>query len=410
MKNIKGTSRRNFIKNSAGLALAASVFPSFNIYANHKKDDGGLGLADLPDYVSWKDRPSFIIHSDNTIETHRSVLGQTVITPNKYIYVRNNLPSMKQDEIDYVREGEFKDWIVRISGVRSPTIFKLNDLKKLGSKKIVTVLQCSGNGRGFFGHAPRGTQWLTGAAACVEWEGVPVKDVINACGGISSKTKFMTSRGGETIPAMLNPVTTAIERSQPISVIKHAILAWKMNGEDLSLAHGAPLRLIVPGYFGINNIKHLARLDFAEKESSFKIQRNSYRISPHGKKGPQYPSCWEMPVKSWITNPYSKDAVVPSGKVKISGVAMGGMYDVTKVKVSINGGGDWETAKFVGEDYGRFAWRKFELETNLKPGKYILSSKASNSRWQTQPMERMENERGYANNSWLDHSVTINVA
>ena len=117
-----------------------------------------------------------------------------------------------------------------------------------------------------------------------------------------------------------------------------------------------------------------------------------------------------MPVKSWITNPYSKDAVVPSGKVKISGVAMGGMHDVTKVKVSINGGGDWETAKFVGEDYGRFAWRKFELETNLKPGKYILSSKASNSRWHTQPMERMENERGYANNSWLDHSVTINVA
>ena len=129
MKNIKGTSRRNFIKNSAGLALAASVFPSFNLYANHKKDDGGLGLSDLPDYVSWKDRPSFIIHSYNTIETHRSVLGQTVITPNKYIYVRNNLPSMRQDEIDYIKEGEFKDWIVRISGVRSPTIFKLNDLK-----------------------------------------------------------------------------------------------------------------------------------------------------------------------------------------------------------------------------------------------------------------------------------------
>ena len=409
MKTINNKSRRNFIKNTTGMAIAASVFPTFNLYANHKGDDGGIGLQDLPDYVSWKDRSSFIINTANTLEAHRSAIGDSVITPNNKVFVRNNIPSMKQDEIDFVKEGEFKDWVVNITGVRSPVMFKLKDLKKLETKKIVTVLQCSGNGRGFFSHAPRGTQWLTGAAACIEWEGVPVKAVINACGGISSKTKFMNSHGGESIPAMLNPVATAIERSQPISVVKHAILAWKMNGEELSLAHGAPLRLIVPGYFGINNIKHLAKIDFSEKESAFAIQRNSYRISPHGKKGPQYPSCWEMPVKSWITKPLTGNGSVQSGPITISGMAMGGMHKVSKVKVSVNGGEDWETAKLVGEDHGRFAWRKFELTMNLKPGTYILSSKASNSRWQTQPMERMENERGYANNSWLDHSVTINV-
>lgn len=129
MKTINNKSRRNFIKNTTGMAIAASVFPTFNLYANHKGDDGGIGLQDLPDYVSWKDRSSFIIHTANTLEAHRSAIGDSVITPNNKVFVRNNIPSMKQDEIDFVKEGEFKDWVVNITGVRSPVMFKLKDLK-----------------------------------------------------------------------------------------------------------------------------------------------------------------------------------------------------------------------------------------------------------------------------------------
>ena len=136
--------------------------------------------------------------------------------------------------------------------------------------------------------------------------------------------------------------------------------------------------------------------------------KSSYRISPIGKKGSQYPSCWEMPVKSWITRPTDETGSVKAGNVQIVGVAMGGTKKVRSVKVSIDGGQSWKKAKFVGPDLGKYAWRQFVLEANLTPGNYNLASKASGG-GKTQPELRMENRRGYAHNGWKDHSVNIKV-
>ena len=166
--------------------------------------------------------------------------------------------------------------------------------------------------------------------------------------------------------------------------------------------------MVTPGYFGINNVKHLGRVAFTEKESSVKYMKSSYRISPIGKKGSQYPSCWEMPVKSWITRPTDETGTVKAGKVQIVGVAMGGTKKAKNVKVSVDGGNSWKKAKFIGPDLGKFAWRQFALETTLSAGTYTLSSKASNGS-DTQPELRMENRRGYAHNGWKDHSVKISV-
>ena len=134
--------------------------------------------------------------------------------------------------------------------------------------------------------------------------------------------------------------------------------------------------------------------------------KSSYRISPIGKKGSQYPSCWEMPVKSWITRPTDETGTVKAGNVQIVGVAMGGTKNVVNVKVSINGGQNWKNAKFIGPDLGKYAWRQFVLEANLAPGNYNLASKASGG-GKTQPELRYENRRGYAHNGWKDHSVNI---
>ena len=394
------TSKRNFLTGSvtlAGVAAATSVLPISIAKANHEDADS----KGLPDFIKWKNRDALIVHSKKGIETHRSAIGESLITPNRNIYIRNNMPTMSDTQI-----GDRNNWKVSIKGVKNPKTFSLAQLKKLGHTTMATILQCSGNGRGFFAHEVRGSQWKTGAAACVVWTGVPMKVVVDACGGVDSDAVFMTSAGVDHEPTGLDPKKAKVERSVPKKVYKDAMLAWEMNGVPLPNAHGGPLRMVTPGYFGINNVKHLGQVAFTKTESTVKYMKSSYRISPIGKKGSQYPSCWEMPVKSWITRPTDETGTVKAGNVQIVGVAMGGMKKVRSVKVSIDGGQSWKKAKFVGPDLGKYAWRQFVLEANLAPGSYNLASKASGG-GKTQPELRYENRRGYAHNGWKDHSVNI---
>ena len=401
-KSIKkiDTSKRNFLTGSvtlAGVAAATSVLPISIAKANHEDSDP----KGLPDFIKWKNRDALIVHSKKGIETHRSAIGESLITPNRNIYIRNNKPTMSDTQI-----GDRNNWEVSIKGVKNPKTFSLAQLKKLGHTTMATILQCSGNGRGFFAHEVRGSQWKTGAAACVVWTGVPMKVVVDACGGVDSDAVFMTSAGIDHEPTGLDPKKAKVERSVPKKVYKDAMLAWEMNGVPLPNAHGGPLRMVTPGYFGINNVKHLGQVAFTKTESTVKYMKSSYRISPIGKKGSQYPSCWEMPVKSWITRPTDETGTVKAGNVQIVGVAMGGTKKVRSVKVSIDGGQSWKKAKFVGPDLGKYAWRQFVFEANLAPGSYNLASKAS-AGGKTQPELRYENRRGYAHNGWKDHSVNI---
>ena len=396
--------RRNFLTGTAALAsvaATASVVPISIANANHSPlNENTKGL---PDFINWKDRSALIVHSNKGIETHRSAIGESLITPNRNVYIRNNMPTMTDDQI-----GNRKNWKVSIEGVKNPKTFTLAQLQKLGHTTMATILQCSGNGRGFFKHKPRGSQWKTGAAACIFWTGVPMKTVVDACGGISGDSVYMTSEGVDHVPTGLDPKKAMIARSVPKKVYKDAMLAWEMNGVPVPNAHGGPLRMITPGYFGINNVKHLGKVAFTSQESSVKYMKKSYRISPIGKKGSQYPSCWEMPVKSWITRPTDETGTVKAGKVQIVGVAMGGTRKVKSVKVSVDGGSSWKKAKFIGPDLGKYAWRQFVFETTLTSGKYSIASLASNGK-DKQPELRMENRRGYAHNGWKDHSVQITV-
>ena len=394
------TSKRNFLTGSAtlaGVAAATSVLPISIAKANHEDSDP----KGLPDFIKWKNRDALIVHSKKGIETHRSAIGESLITPNRNIYIRNNMPTMSDTQI-----GDRNNWKVSIKGVKNPKTFSLAQLKKLGHTTMATILQFSGNGICFFAHEFRGSHLTTGAAACVVWTGVPMKVVVDACGGVDSDAVFMTSAGVDHEPTGLDPKKAKVERSVPKKIYKDEMLAWEMNGVPLPNAHGGPLRMVTPGYFGINNVKHLGQVAFTKTESTVKYMKSSYRISPIGKKGSQYPSCWEMPVKSWITRPTDETGTVKAGNVQIVGVAMGGTKKVRSVKVSIDGGQSWKKAKFVGPDLGKYAWRQFVFEANLAPGSYNLASKAS-AGGKTQPELRYENRRGYAHNGWKDHSVNI---
>ena len=347
-----------------------------------------------------------IVHSANTIETRRGAFGTSIVTPSDRLFVRNNLPPPDASILD-----DRDAWKVSIEGVRKSRSFTLGELKTMGIQTTATVLQCSGNGRGFFEHKASGTQWKVGAAGCVIWSGVPVRTVVESVGGIADGMKYMTGTGGEVLPDGLDPKTVMVERSVPAEAIADSLLAWELNGEPIPLANGGPLRLVVPGYTGVNNIKYIKRLAFTEAESEATIMAHGYRLRPIGVKADSsQPSALEMPVKSWIDSPAPGDSKVKAGEVQIHGVAFGGVDPVKRVEVSIDGGKSWNDAKFTGPDLGKYAWRVFVLPADLSKGEHVLVSRATNAADKVQPEKRYENERGYNNNSWADHAVKVEVS
>jgi sulfite oxidase len=359
----------------------------------------------LPAYVSWKRADALIVHTSSTIETRREAFGSSVITPVEHLYVRNNLPP---PDASIVADPD--GWMLSVEGVRTPRDLALRELRSLGLEVLPMVLQCSGNGRGYFPGKPSGTPWQVGAAGCVIWAGVPLARVIDLLGGATAGARFITGTGGEALPAGIDPDSVRVERSVPISALPEALLAWELNGAPIPLAHGGPLRLILPGYSGVNQIKYLRRLSLTAEESRARIMSHGYRIAPPGSKAdPSQPSVLQMNVKSWINSPSPAQSLLRSGRAVIQGVALGGTQAVRRVEVSIDGGERWQRAKLVGPDLGRYAWRQFALEVDLPPGEHLLASRAVDARGNVQPRERMENVSGYNNNSWLDHAVRVQV-
>lgn len=394
MTPVTNIQRRHILLGSVGaVGAAVTGLPSF-----------AQGTAKpLPNYVSWKNPTNLIQHTEQTLETTRAAQGAALITPSNDLFVRNNITPPSNDII-----VDPDAWKVSFEGFANPRTMTVGQLKTVGVETVVCVLQCSGNGRGFFGHKASGAPWETGAAGNVVWTGVPVRDLVSAMGGTVDGMSWLTGTGGEVIPEGIPKESIMVERSMPVEVMERAILAWEMNGEPISLAHGGPLRLIVPGYYGVNNVKYIKRLAFTAEESNAKIQQSGYRVRPVGEKGDaSQPSMYEMNVKSWITSPLQDAA---TGLVQIHGLAMGGVSDLKKIEVSIDGGKTWQDATFLGPDLGTYAWRPFVLITDLKPGSHVLASRATNVAGETQPVDVVPNHRAYAHNGWEAHSVVVTVA
>jgi sulfite dehydrogenase len=196
----------------------------------------------------------------------------------------------------------------------------------------------------------------------------------------------------------------------PIAAMKDALLAWEMNGAPVPLAHGGPLRIVVPGYTGVNSVKYVKQLAFTASETEAAIQKTGYRLSPPGQKGdPSQPSVWEMSAKSWINSPAPEAGPVRAGQIQIKGVAFGGMSSVRRVDVSTDGGSTWHEARFIGADLGPYAWRQFVLPVKLAPGTYTLASRATDAKGNVQVENRLDNTAGYINSSWRDHALQVTV-
>jgi len=360
----------------------------------------------LPPYAAWKDSDSFIVHGTHLLETKRGALGTGVVTPLQQLFLRNNLPPPDESVL-----ADRDAWTVTVEGVARPATLSLRELKSMGLETVAMVLQCAGNGRALYAGKINGAPWTVGAAGCVVWSGVPVRVVAQKLGGVPDRMVFITGTGGETLPEGVDPKDAVVERSVPIMALGNALLAWEMNGVPLPLAHGGPLRLVFPGYQGINNIKYVKRLAFTETESTARIMSHGYRLTPlGGQPGPGQVSVLETELKSWIDSPTAESAPLAAGTVLIHGVAFGGGgRPLKRVEVSVNGGRSWTEARLTGPDMGPFAWRQFVLPVQLAPGTHTLVSRATDMLGNQQPERCIANVHGYNNTSWADHAVQVLV-
>ena len=405
--------RRKFLEASIGLAAAASLnscggkedaVTTAPGAAASTGEAAATGTV-LPEGLS---ADNFIVHGTNpwTLESKRSVLGAGV-TPVDKVFVRGNLPFPPASILD-----DRNAWKVEIEGVKTPRAMTVAEIKSLGQVKVPAVLQCSGNGRKFFEHGPSGSPWGVGAAANVVWTGVPLAKVIEALGGVDGDAmRYITGTGGEEIPAMLEERSVIVERSIPIEkAMKDAILAWDLNDEPINLSHGGPLRLVVPGYYGVNNVKYLKKLAATAVETDAKIQAKSYRVRPIGTSGaPDQPSMYDMNVKSWITGPLG-DEQLKAGPQTVTCIAFCGSSDVAKVEISVDGGESWIEARPFGPSLGGYSWTQYAIDWTPTTGRYTLASRATDANGNVQPKLRAENERGYAHNGWFDPAVSVDFA
>ncbi len=355
-----------------------------------------------------KAQGAFIIHNDLpwALETRRSQFGFGPITPASHLFVRNNLPMPPAFVTD---QGD--GWSFDVSGCAQEGSLTLADLKRMKSRTVATVLQCSGNGRDFFPHDPSGSQWGVGAAGCVLWTGVSVADIFEQFGGVKSGLSYLTATGGEELPEGVDQDSVVVERSVPIEKgLKDCLLVWEMNGAPLPVIHGGPVRLIVPGYFGVNNVKWVRRLAATAAESGAKIQQSGYRMRAEGLVGgPEHPSMWRMPVKSWLNGPGADDAPVLAGLNTLYGVAFSGERGVEAVEVSANDGATWQQAEWVGPDLGPNAWRTFQFAANIPVGEHRFVTRATDTQGDQQPKLAVHNHRGYGHTGWQDHALRVHA-
>jgi DMSO/TMAO reductase YedYZ molybdopterin-dependent catalytic subunit len=326
------------------------------------------------------------------------------LTPNHRFFVRSHFGPPAPELIDET------NWKLRVGGLveRSQT-FTLQELKQFEAVTITAVVQCSGNGRAF--HRPKvpGVQWERGAVGNAQWTGVRLRDVL-ARAGVQDRARHVQLQGAD------RPVVTSVPlftRSIPLSKALHpdTLLAYEMNGRPLPLLHGAPLRVITPGWMADSCTKWLTEITVQAGEAQGYYMQTAYRIPVKPVESGTTPSVTSIPVeamvvKSLIAAPQEGETV-KAGPVTIQGVAWSGEAKVVKVEVSFNEGKTWETARLVGEDLP-YAWRQWQLVWNANTaGTYTVLCRATDARAETQPATTPWNPSGFLWNGWDRVNVTV---
>lgn len=329
------------------------------------------------------------------LETPFSVFNENVITPNDAFFVRYHLADVPLD-IDPDR------FSVDIKGrVDKPMKLSLADIRKMPAVELVAVNQCSGNSRGFSNPRVAGGQLGNGAMGNARWKGVPLKTVLDKA-GVKAGTKQVVFGG------MDGPVSDKTPDFAKALDIDHArdgevMLAYSMNGQELPILNGFPLRLVVPGYYGTYWVKHLNEINLVDNifdgfwmKTAYRIPDNDCNCVEPGTAPKASIPINRFTVRSFITN-ITDGAKLKAGRTALKGIAFDGGKGIKDVAVSTDGGKTWVSAA-LGKDLGKYSFREWRMPVNLSAGPHELKVRATSNDGKTQPMDALWNPAGYLRN------------
>ncbi len=333
------------------------------------------------------------------------------ITPNKFMFIRNN--GLIPENIDA------SSWTLTIDGesVKEKKTYTLADLKaKFRVHTYQLTLECGGNGRSEFDPPAKGNQWTIGAVSCAKWTGVRLRDVLEDA-GIKDDAVYIGYHAAD-IHLSRNPEKEPISRGAPMAKVmqEETLLAFQMNGKDIPLAHGYPLRLVAGGWPASVSGKWINRISIRNKEhDGAKMTGTAYRVPckpvAPGEKVADEDMCIieSMPVKSLITYPMSGAILKKGQKLNIRGHAWAGELEVAKMEYSIDFGSTWISCS-LDKPANRLAWQHFSASVDFpKEGYYEVWSRATDSQGKAQPMLVPGwNPKGYLNNAC--HRIAVKIS
>jgi sulfite dehydrogenase len=332
------------------------------------------------------------------LETPFAVFNEGVLTPNDAFFVRYHLSDIPTS----VDPAAFR---VRVHGkVATPLTLSLDELKKLATPMdLVAVNQCSGNSRGHFVPRVGGGQLSHGAMGNARWTGIPLRAVLEKA-GLAKEARQVAFNGLDRAPIEATPdYVKALDVDHALD--GEVMLAWAMNGEDLPMLNGYPLRLVVPGYYGTYWVKHVNDIEVLDNvytgfwmATAYRTPATPGRAVEPGTAPKQTDAIARYTIRSFITSVAEK-ATLPVGReALVRGIAFDAGHGIREVAFSSDGGRTWRVAE-LGKDEGRYSFREWRIAfTPRERGAHTLMSRALNRLGETQPLEPLWNPAGYLRN------------
>ena len=311
-------------------------------------------------------------------------LGQvdSYVTPTELFYIRSHFSAPA------LEEGSYR---LRVGGaVKNALSLSLEQLRKLPSATRTVTLECAGNGRVFLVPQVSGAQWELGAVGNAEWTGVPLHVLLERAGLDDDACEIVlegADRGTPNHnPIPPEPISYARSLPRAKAMKEEVLIAYEMNGRDLPLNHGYPVRAIVPGHYGMASVKWLTRIEAVREPFRGYWQTTDYAYWARSSGNPVRRPLAEMQVKSEIIRPRVYETLAPNEKYTIAGMAWAGETEVTGISVSTDGGVSWSEGEFV-DPPRRHAWRRwtFDWVTPEQSGPYTLMSRATAADGSVQP-------------------------
>lgn len=329
-------------------------------------------------------------------ETPLAALAQPQ-TPLDLVYVRNHFDIPKLDS---------ESWKLEVGGaVAVPLNLSLSDLQEMAAHSVEMVLECAGNGRKMMDPKPPGTPWNLGAVSRVQFRGVPLRRILAQAVAVDEAIEvlFKGADAGEVAAGRREPFA----RSLPLGIARSedVLLAWQLNGEPLPPQHGWPLRLVVPGWYGMASVKWITSITVLTRPFKGFFQSEHY-VYQEEAGTPALKPVRRIRPRALILSPQDQVSL-PLSRTYLQGVAWSGYGPIAQVLVSDDGGSSWLEAELEPE-VGAHSMQRWQLPWHPpRVGQFEISVRAIDGVGNAQPESSRWNRLGYGNNG--PHSITVMV-